>query len=367
MIGYAAVCMGVILASVVHDKKLFQAQFVQGGGKKGDGDNVTSASTLIVLQYLLYTEVTTVCVLILTASMAFILYFFLAYHLSLVFRGMTTNESYKWSEVSDYHKRIVKAHLAVVGFVESGELPQKVLAADPAVVRKEGREEEGGKEGEEAKEGKQFVGRHHEHDHGAAAAAVAPSAFFAQPTASAAAATGAADGGGAGVGGGSARKSRKEGTREEEEEDEDEDEEAEDEEEEEEEEEEDDDEAEEPQFELSAIPQPSSSSSSPTASGASGSGGGGGGSGRVEKPRPSLEAAVQRWRKEVAAGARLHHRSLPPLGALMNHPGPVPVNMYNMGAWANLMEVLFPRSKRRKAELRLERGLASGGGRLKTD
>ena len=64
--------------------------------------------------------------------------------------------------------------------------------------------------------------------------------------------------------------------------------------------------------------------------------------------------------------ARLHHRSLPPLGALLNHPGPVPENIYNMGPWANLMEVIFPRSKRKKAELRLERKLA-GGGRVKTD
>ena len=352
VIGYAAVCMGLILASVVHDKKLFQAQFVQGGGKRGGGggQEVTSASTMIVLQYLLYTEVTTVCVLILTASMAFVLLCFLGYHLSLVFRGMTTNESYKWGEVSDYHKRIIKAHLAVVGFVESGELDEKVLAADPAVARKEGGEEgEGGEAGEAGKKGQEetkFFGRHdHGHDHGhdqshgsgaAAAAAVAPSAFFAQPTASAVAA-GAANGGGGGGGGGGglARKSGKDGAEDEENEEDEEDEEDD---------EGDEDEDEEPQFELSAIPQPSSSSSSsPRASGAAGGGGkGGGGDGgseRVAKRRPSLEAAVPRWRKEVAAGARLHYRSLPPLGALLNHPGPLPENIYNMGAWANLMEV----------------------------
>ena len=37
-------------------------------------------------------------------------------------------------------------------------------------------------------------------------------------------------------------------------------------------------------------------------------------------------------------------KALPPLGDLLEDPGPPPANAYDLGALANALEVLFPRS-----------------------
>jgi hypothetical protein len=71
-----------------------------------------SATNGVVLQYLLYKHTTTVALFILVLVMALVIWGFFGYHLSLVARGMTTNESFKWASVKHAHKQMCQQYHA---------------------------------------------------------------------------------------------------------------------------------------------------------------------------------------------------------------------------------------------------------------
>ena len=60
------------------------------------------------------------------------------------------------------------------------------------------------------------------------------------------------------------------------------------------------------------------------------------------------EDQMKMWRNKIAAEVGLHPMSLPPLQSLVDHPGPVPKNVYNRGILENFNEVFNPRSCRKR-------------------
>jgi hypothetical protein len=67
-----------------------------------------------------------ITLLILCFVMTFVIWGFFGYHLWLVARGLTTNESFKWQGVTNYFKRLRKEHAAAAKSIEAAK---EVLAA----------------------------------------------------------------------------------------------------------------------------------------------------------------------------------------------------------------------------------------------
>jgi len=95
---YGAVIIGFMLWGDVVEQKLLQAEFYHYGLRKR-----VKATPMIVLRYMIGKEFYLVGVFILALVMAAAVGGFLFYHLWLVYKNMTTNESSKWGSLRTFH------------------------------------------------------------------------------------------------------------------------------------------------------------------------------------------------------------------------------------------------------------------------
>jgi len=96
---YASYVLGAILLWITVEQKLWSMQYTHRPSGK-----IVSASWQIVFQYMMAGFGLEMCLLVLCAVMAVVMYGFLGYHLHLIFENTTTNESEKWGGVEDYYR-----------------------------------------------------------------------------------------------------------------------------------------------------------------------------------------------------------------------------------------------------------------------
>ena len=107
MLVYADYLLFSMIASEVVSLKLFEQTFVNAA----TGEKV-KASYTVVFQFIMHRQMPIVTLFLLCFVMTFVLWGFFGYHLWLIARGLTTNESFKWSGVSQYFKRLRTEHAA---------------------------------------------------------------------------------------------------------------------------------------------------------------------------------------------------------------------------------------------------------------
>jgi len=122
---YAAFCMVQGIRSVCHERRLWTATFVLADGTQEPSTRRHVATYIVVEEPIL------AALLILTGVLAVFIGGFFTFHLSLVWRGMTTNEYYKWKDIRSYHSAILKAHNAVLSLKEKGALEGLPLQLGP--------------------------------------------------------------------------------------------------------------------------------------------------------------------------------------------------------------------------------------------
>jgi hypothetical protein len=102
---YGTIAIFLIFRHICEEMNLFKATFVDAA----TGREFTS-SKVIVFQFIFARFMPLCGIMLLTGVMALLLTCFLGFHLYLMcFRGMTTNEFYKWKQVVKHHKLAKKA------------------------------------------------------------------------------------------------------------------------------------------------------------------------------------------------------------------------------------------------------------------
>ncbi len=102
---YGAVGSYLTILSEIYDRKLFDAMFID----RSTGQEF-KADTYLVLNYTLNHRLPLVIVCLLAGVMGLALLAFFCYHLSLIARGLTTYETYKWSHLLELHRDWARAH-----------------------------------------------------------------------------------------------------------------------------------------------------------------------------------------------------------------------------------------------------------------
>jgi palmitoyltransferase ZDHHC4 len=100
MCAYGTYVVGHLFYGEILEGHLLEATFFD----RYTGEEITS-SKWIVFQYMFNRYLTEAAVLAIMSVMGAALGLFLAYHAWLTSRGLTTNESYKWSQVQKWYKR----------------------------------------------------------------------------------------------------------------------------------------------------------------------------------------------------------------------------------------------------------------------
>ncbi len=96
--GYVIVC---ILIAQVKELGLYDAVFVGPTGER------LRANNKIILLYMMKHRFRLMTVAILALTMAVMVTFFGLYHMRLILRGVTTNESAKWADANDYYTHLM--------------------------------------------------------------------------------------------------------------------------------------------------------------------------------------------------------------------------------------------------------------------
>ena len=102
---YAAVITFLVLYSDVVERNLLNATFMHPVSKAE-----FKATKWMVLRYLMGHSGSVIFLCLLSFVMALAISGFFIYHLTLIYRGMTTNESMKWGSLAKFHQTLVKAH-----------------------------------------------------------------------------------------------------------------------------------------------------------------------------------------------------------------------------------------------------------------
>lgn len=97
---YGSYCIYQLMMGEVYTLKLHEAVFFN----RITGEELPAGNFWIILQYLVNSHMAPAAVLFLIGVMSVALSLFLAYHVYLTSKGMTTNESYKWSDVNKWYK-----------------------------------------------------------------------------------------------------------------------------------------------------------------------------------------------------------------------------------------------------------------------
>lgn len=116
---YGAAVLAAAMRAVALDQRLWDAAFYDAG----TGEEVR-ATPGVVFQYLAFRHAPVAAAAFLCAVMGAVLAAFLAFHLWLAARGMTTNEWYKWRAVRRWHRREKGRYLKA--------LEQGAIEVDPA-------------------------------------------------------------------------------------------------------------------------------------------------------------------------------------------------------------------------------------------
>jgi hypothetical protein len=102
---YASYVVGMMIASPIYEKNLLQASF-----RNPRTGKVYAASTWMVLQWALMQNIVLTALFLIAFVMGWALFAFFVYHIYLVYKGTTTNESFKWDSIKRIHKTMMKAH-----------------------------------------------------------------------------------------------------------------------------------------------------------------------------------------------------------------------------------------------------------------
>jgi len=102
---YFAYIMALMLLSPVYEHNLLSATFVNS-----QTGQEFKASWLLVGRYVLNSHLVLFIVFMLSLAFGITLLLFLAYHLNLIRKGVTTNETFKWSSVQRIHRLLLRAH-----------------------------------------------------------------------------------------------------------------------------------------------------------------------------------------------------------------------------------------------------------------
>jgi hypothetical protein len=88
------------------------------------------ASYTVVFQFLMHRHMPLITLLILCGVMTIVIWGFFGYHMWLVARGLTTNESFKWSGVTQYFARLRKEHASASKAVEEAKAALEACSED---------------------------------------------------------------------------------------------------------------------------------------------------------------------------------------------------------------------------------------------
>jgi hypothetical protein len=102
---YGAIVVGFVAVSEVYERDLFHAIFIDRNTKQE-----YKADLQLVATYVLNTKLSLVILCILGSVMGCALFIFLSYHLYLIYKGQTTNETFKWSTIRKVYKKLHENH-----------------------------------------------------------------------------------------------------------------------------------------------------------------------------------------------------------------------------------------------------------------
>ena len=114
---YGAYVIGRVLISEVYERNLFDSIFIDSSTRKE-----MKATYLIIGRYLISKNVMLFAVWLFAIVMDIAIFSFLCYHVYLIVRGFTTNESYKWYDITRVHKRLVTSYNK---YLKNGGIPKK--------------------------------------------------------------------------------------------------------------------------------------------------------------------------------------------------------------------------------------------------
>jgi palmitoyltransferase len=97
---YGSYCIYQLMIGEAYTLKLHEAVFFN----RITGEELPSGNVWIIVQYMVNSHTAPAAVFFLIAVMSIALSLFLAYHVYLTSKGMTTNEAYKWSDVKKWYK-----------------------------------------------------------------------------------------------------------------------------------------------------------------------------------------------------------------------------------------------------------------------
>jgi palmitoyltransferase ZDHHC4 len=106
---YGFIICGYLFLGEIEKNQLWEVTFFSTGT-----NSEFKAGYWVIFQYLFQKQQMVGSVFVLMGAMIFTLGLFLGYHLWIASRGMTTNETVKWSEVKKWHKRETKRYKAAV-------------------------------------------------------------------------------------------------------------------------------------------------------------------------------------------------------------------------------------------------------------
>lgn len=101
MLCYGAAILAAMLAGIVADENLLEQRF------RGRDGVVFKATYTVIFQYMLARYSKLVMLMLLCGVMGVVVSGFLLWHLFLVYRGMTTNEQFKWTDARDIYRDAV--------------------------------------------------------------------------------------------------------------------------------------------------------------------------------------------------------------------------------------------------------------------
>ena len=105
MCWYGTILFHNVLQGKVIELDLYNSKFLNS-----QTNEVITATPSIILQFLLYKYFFIVSVILLMATMGILLTLFLTFHVYITCNGMTTNEFFKWRNVSSWHKKCCKCY-----------------------------------------------------------------------------------------------------------------------------------------------------------------------------------------------------------------------------------------------------------------
>jgi len=102
---YATIGLFLVIISELYEKDLFNASFID----RVTGQHIKTTNTVLI-NYVLHNNLHLVVIDILALGMGTAIFFFLLYHLYLIYIGETTNETFKWASIRKLYTRLLKYH-----------------------------------------------------------------------------------------------------------------------------------------------------------------------------------------------------------------------------------------------------------------